>query len=728
MPSKPRPLNDPKEGDKAKIVDFLLDIADKGQTADIYQLARENEISNPDKVLEDFAGVVGANRIHYPDRFPDEVLRYYNAGLAPTGDLLQADDIQDLAWLADRYAERLINKNAPQQSYSTMSGNSPPPYQPSYNPPPNPYPSYSSPMPNPNEIQLPPPSEESAAESQLLEYILTSTYNPRPHLIGRFLEMFRRFHQYWISHPDQLFILMKQNFGEQAGAFAYSQWANMRNIVVPGLGGNPMATMANPMGMGMPNMNMQNPMMGMPGYQQPKSAEDERWERMDKMMSRHMQMKYMEMMTGQTNNNQTPPPPPGTAYAIRDVVDAHGRPTGQKEYIPTPIGAQTQQAESKLAEVMLQSMAQERNILLQKLEQPNSWLEKLATTALSNHAQTVNPFEGFKQILELNNQLNQNKPQQETKSLEALSKEIDAKLAIHQMTVQERKEQREFEREITAEKTASENAREYVEAIKDVVKQGIQPFLGQFAAGLAGQQQQQVQAQQAQVTAQQQENMMMQQQQMEAERVRQQALQEAQIRHQQTMAHKQMMMEQSQQQQQAHIPIDEQLANLSDGQLEQAFAELDQGLRQNERVYKKVSAERAKRRMMRGGGIGARVQQQQMYAPAPPSPPPQEQSFEERVRAGQQQQQAQEEEEPQAGAAAASESMEDTTKSTMGAVTTELRPDDRQAMEAGKDGIAAQPMDFGVGGVPRQEEVQADTDNEEPPLEEEEEYEEEEES
>lgn len=727
MPSnKPRPVNSPTEGgDNGKIVDFLLDISDAGPEADIYAIARKNEINNPDKVLEDFAGIVGANRLHYPQTFPQDVLKYYNAGLSPQGDLLQVDDITSLDWLARRYAEKLMNKAAPQQSYSTMSGNNQPPYQ--YQQPPYQYqqqpPTYQQPPPyqyppmpsSPQDISLPPPSEDSAGEAHLLEYILNSVYNPRPHLIPRFLDMFRRFHQYWVQNPNELYELMKQNFSEQTGNFAFGRWARMRNIVVPNLqtGQTMGVNVMNPMGMAMPGQ--QASMMGMPAAYQTKSEEDLWWEKQEKMMERRMRMDYMKMMStmGQTQQAQQAPPP-GTAYVIKDVVDSHGRPTGAKEYIPTPIGQAGQQQESRLTEILLQSAAQRENILLQKLEQPNNWLEKLATTALSNHAQTVNPFEGFKQILALNNELNQNKPQEQTKSLEALSKEIDAKLALAQLNMQERKEQREFEREITQEKTASENAKEYIDAIKEVVGKGIQPLVSQFASGLAGQQQQQVQAQQAQVTQQQQEAMMMQQQQLEAQRIREQALHEAQIRQQQKVMQQQMMQQQHQHQNQ--VPIDEQLSNLSDGQLEQAFAELDQGLRQNERVYKKISAERAKRRMMRGGGIGARVQQQQVFA-QPPTPP-QEQSFEERIKAGQQAQEEEEEEQEQE-TQVTSEPVEDTTKSTMGAVTTEMKPDDQIAMQAGKDGIAAQPMDFKIGGVPEKEEAQ--TDDSEPPLEEEEE-------
>ena len=92
---------------------FLLDLAEAGEGADIGKIARDNGIKNPDKILEDFTGYVGANRMKNPQTYPNEVLAALNAGVPDNSDQLNPQDIEDLGWIIDRYAPRSIQKSQP---------------------------------------------------------------------------------------------------------------------------------------------------------------------------------------------------------------------------------------------------------------------------------------------------------------------------------------------------------------------------------------------------------------------------------------------------------------------------------------------------------------------------------------------------------------------------------------------------------------------------------------
>jgi hypothetical protein len=367
--------------------------------------------------------------------------------------------------------------------------------------------------------------------------------------------------------------------------------------------------------------------------------------------------------------------------------------------------------------MMFTAMQQQNTTLLQSMHQPNTLLEKIATTALASHQNSVDPFAAFGQILEYVNKVNQNRAQPETKSLDVISKEIDAKLALTQLNMQEKKEEREYNREIEGERSSSENMKTYIDSIKDVVTKMLGPAVTSMAqgylqqpAGQLGPQAQQAQAQQAQV---QNEEAMIAQQQAAIAQQRQDAYTRAQLLQQEQKIREAQEMAQRR-------PVDEQIAERTDGQLEQDFAEIDNKRREMERIFQKVAAERAKRRMIRSGGIATRAQQQMQYAPPPSSV--HDQTFEERVAAGEQA--AAEEMGVGEQIAAGNSTGMDTTAATTGAVQTQLTPDDLVAMQASKDGVQQQePMSFNVGGVPKQEETSAEP----APLEEDEEYEDEEE-
>jgi hypothetical protein len=51
------------------------------EEADIGKVARDNGITNPDKMLEEFTGYVGANKIKSPQPCPNDILAAYNAGI-----------------------------------------------------------------------------------------------------------------------------------------------------------------------------------------------------------------------------------------------------------------------------------------------------------------------------------------------------------------------------------------------------------------------------------------------------------------------------------------------------------------------------------------------------------------------------------------------------------------------------------------------------------------------
>ena len=90
-----------------------------------------------------------------------------------------------------------------------------------------------------------------------------------------------------------------------------------------------------------------------------------------------------------------------------------------------------------------------------------------------------------------------------------------------------------------------------------------------------------------------------------------------------------------QQQQGQGKPVEQAIAERTDGQLEQDYMEIENQERELRRVLQKVSAERAKRRLTRSSGIATRAQQQMSFAQPPPTFP-HEQTFEERIAAGQQ--------------------------------------------------------------------------------------------
>ena len=409
--------------------------------------------------LKQVAGITAAAFQKNRQTWLQDVCDFYNAGLPENGDLLETDDVQRLQWVVERYAPKLISEEPIQQSYSTLSSNTPT--------------SNSAPPYAPQPVALPPPDPRSLPEAELLRSFLLSNYNPRGHLVNDWIEnQFKPHYQYLTENPLALMQILTHNFAS-AGKIAYDLWAANKQRVSMDPYGNQMS----PYGMS-PQPQLQpigmNSMPGMPPVMSAATREeqidDQRWSRMEKMINRTMQMKYMEMMHNiGGGNQQQAPPPPGTAYAIRDIVDQHGRATGAKEYIPTPIGMQQSGEQSKIMEILLQGYQSERNILLQKVEGPNTLLEKIATTALASHQTNTDPFEQFKRMLDFSQQLNQQRPQAETKSLEAIKTEIDAKLALSQMNLQERKEEREFNREIEAERTSNDNVKTYVDSIKDVM-------------------------------------------------------------------------------------------------------------------------------------------------------------------------------------------------------------------------------------------------------------------
>ena len=469
-----------------KKVEFLKDLAEE-EGQDIVRVAKDNKISNHSQLLEEVTGIAGAAYQKNRETWLQDVADYYNVGLPEQGDLLTPNDVHGLQWVFERYSPKLINQAPPFQSYnSTMSSNTPPPY-------------------TQTPVSLPPPDPRSIPEADLLRSFLMSNYNPRAHLVNEWIEnQFKPHYEYFTQNPLALMQILTHNFAS-AGKMAYDLWAaNKHRVNMDPYGQQMMPPQQPYQMMGNTTAPYGMPMLSTGGMQQPMTREEQvdndRWTRMEKMINRTMQMKYMEMMNGMAGgNNQQPALPPGVAYQTEDVVDHNNKPTGAKRYVPVPIGQQQNQNENRLMEVILQGMQQKENILLQKIEGPNTLLEKIATTALASHQNNTDPFSAFKQMLDFSQQLNQQRGQPETKGLDVVRTEIDAKLALAQLNLAEKKEEREFNREIESERASNDNVKMYVDSIKDVITKIAGPAVSGMMQGyLQNPNPGQIQAQQAQ--------------------------------------------------------------------------------------------------------------------------------------------------------------------------------------------------------------------------------------
>ena len=594
----------------SRTVEFLKALADDPETP-LTDIARDFKLTTTtaNRLVEEYIAklaVASENEKEYPAK----VLDYYNANLPTDVEPLNEDDIEALTPVIDHFHKRIRRKNAEQPrrqgpaqqqvlQVDSMSQNNP--YMPAEYPT---GPAGNAPYPG----QITTEAEEEAA---LLKWILETTYNPRPNLIPRFIQMFKLTHNNLKSNPAILLGMLKHNFGPQAGEMAFTTWQNLRGQYVtdPSTLYQITGASVGQGGAGIPGQSNYTPGMSYapPGTVAGNSdvmremAEERKWDRLQKMMERKMQIDLMKTMST-INQSQTPlAANDPTKEVAHEEYDNQGR-VIRREY-KNKEGAGGD-GFSRMYELMLKQSMDRENILLTKMEQPMKWMEPVLTSIVTGHQNATDPYAGMQRMLEIQNMLNQNRPPEGSRDKEIAKWELDTKLALAELGLKKEQIKHEWDREAAEAARAESTTDKYIESLTKTGTEILKPIVTNFASGWAARGGQipgvgptipQAQPQSPemdpnyQAAMQQQEYMR--QAAIQAQRQRAVALQRQKIMEQQRK-------QQEQEAQMAQMSIDEQLATMNDAQVEDLVKKFESQAREFETTGSKIMKEVAKRRLV----------------------------------------------------------------------------------------------------------------------------------
>jgi len=498
-------------------------------------------------------------------------------------------------------------------------------------------------------------------EDSLMKFLLEVNHAINPQQLSKipyFMMMFRTTKWQWMKNPSKLLMFLKSTFGPVPGETIYVQFMDMKSQVSSDpqnlyrLTGASEYTPLNPVENLMPNMGGMNPMQGMmnmmnesqEGYDGYESARERR---MDRLMERMLKAKYMTIMeqmgTNQNangnNQNQFFNP---YEYDVFEDYDKDGRVIA-KRYVRklNPYGQPMTNGENNgggMTQTMLelfklmhgQSQAQ-NNLLLEKVltnsSGSNNGINDLLQTVLKQTmgaiTQQTDPLAQFNRTLDLGERIYQIRNQnQRPQSIEEKKLELDFLLAKKELESAEGKEQREWTRQQQESENANRNVDTVIKEVGGAVKEIAGPILNTVAAaygrGLAGtggapqmdprmqrppqpqqviiQQQPQPQGQPSTIS-----------EMMAEEDRRAEASRRAEEEYR---ARQNMPQGQPQQEYIDNRPVEEQLKDYDDDQLDEMAYRGEVTLQEHERIFNQVMKERARRK-----GMGVPVPQRKYISP-----------------------------------------------------------------------------------------------------------------
>lgn len=509
-----------------------------------------------------------------PD-FPSRMVTTLNRALPPNGTRMPTGEIVEKLTFEDIEGLKFIGKGDPRmkkvmnQSYvRNLKDNS------MYNSS-NPNQVYPNPYGQPATSNYMPPGMASATQGQqmqgqqieedddalLMREILENNFNPRPHIVNRFITMFKRFKHIWLSQPHKLLAALKANFQPSAGETAFMMYLDMRGQTLgsdnpqdlyrltgasqyqpqsPGLqgvgammgAGQDMAAMA---GVG----NSYGSQYAY-GYGYPPGSTPSRRELMEmeeerafnRKMDRMMKMQTIMSMNAMSRNAMNPgmggmmgdPNYPGMKE-LHEVVDPNSGRVVQRYYTSPAMNPNPQDSS---ALKMLEIMGTQNTTLLSRLTQPDPIIGNITSKIFEASMDKADTTKQMGQMFEMMNQMRQaagvggpNDPNSGVNSIKIAEMNNDMKLALAEMRLQHETRQHEWNLQAAEAQRAEENTQTFFKLAQEMGGRIIGPFVEKIASGYAqkmgiGSAQEQANAQMAGAMPPQQQPMMIDPQQLAA--------------------------------------------------------------------------------------------------------------------------------------------------------------------------------------------------------------------
>lgn len=504
-----------------------------------------------------------------------------------------------------------------------------------------------------SRAQLPPPAPTSQTassqqaqsiyenEDSLMKFLLEINHGINPQQLSKipyFMMMFRTTKFQWIKNPSKLLMLLKSTFGLIHGETVFVQFMDMKSQVSSDpqnlyrLTGASEYTPVNPVENLMPSMGGQaNPIMQGWNAINESGGEDQyenaRERRMDRLLERMMKAKYISIMenmgtpqgNGNSHNEQFFNP---YEYDVFEDYDKDGRVIAKRYVRKNPMGMGMNGGGDKNAELMLnffKMMHDEstgtNRILLEKVLNGgnNNSMNEIINTVLKQAMGSINeqrdPVAQFNRTLDLGERIAQIRSQNSTpKSIEEKKLELDFLLAKEELEGRKAEKTHEWTRQQIEAENSNKNIESVIGGLTGAVKEVAAPIvntvLATYGRGLAGgmpggqdprMQQQQRPPQQVIIQQPPQQERqptiaeVMASEEAEAEKMRR-------IREAEAARYQNQTYQDGQQQQVDNRPIEEQLKDYDDEQLEEMAYRGQLALTEHERVWAKVMKERARRK------------------------------------------------------------------------------------------------------------------------------------
>lgn len=338
------------------------------------------------------------------------------------------------------------------------------------------------------------------ADIGIMEYVLSTTPNNRPQQVPIFIDNFERLYMKWLNNPMALQEHLFNNFGPIAGKSAFNTWRDLRDDYyqkqygyTPGnmtlasdysTGGMGMGMMGNG-GLGMGNIT--------PEMQWEMELERRAEKRFTKMM-RTMEMTMMDRMM----NSQIPTQPGQMGNAngnMEEVLDSSGKVVKRIFYNNTPQNGNANQditnspvfsAVTSLFSTMLNNQGKEKEILLQKLNTPDTSWKELAETFIKSSFTTQNPTAMVGQLIDIADKI---RPQQQqnndvSKSIEATKLEVDSKIALGELALKRLELEHNFQMDEKQSSQDNNNVDRWLDALQGLGESVIKPVAMKFVEGM----------------------------------------------------------------------------------------------------------------------------------------------------------------------------------------------------------------------------------------------------
>jgi hypothetical protein len=359
--------------------------------------------------------------------------------------------------------------------------------------------------------------EEEDPDVELMRSILENNFNPRPHFVDRFIKLFRKWKHQWLAQPQKLLAVLKANFQPSAGETAFMMFMDQRPSVaeddpmnlfrLTGVGASnyrpqdpSVAAMAAGAGMGAgagvdPSQYISQGMGSQYGYGYgyPPTSKFELMALQEDMRFNRQIEKMMKVNTVLTMNQMQRQNLPGMMGDQNGgVVHKEYGPDGK--VIHTWTAPPTQQPNpadtglSKMAEIM----AQQNNILLQRISTPDPIISNLTSKIFETSMDKSDSWKQMGHMMEMFNSMRQNAgiggPQDPTmaaNNVKIAEMQNDVKLALAEMKLQHESRVHEWDLQAAEAQRAEENTQTFFKLASEFGGKLMGPFVERIARGYA---------------------------------------------------------------------------------------------------------------------------------------------------------------------------------------------------------------------------------------------------